>query len=76
MWRPLHRVLSTLTDGAGTSIEQVRVEQQLAPGRQIVSLAFRGDLLFNIGHDGPRAHAAAVSADPRLIPGRTCRSAS
>ena len=48
-----YRAFGTLTDGAGTAIEQLRVEQQLAPGPQTVSLAFDGALLFALGHDGP-----------------------
>jgi hypothetical protein len=48
-----YRVVGTLSDGAGTAIEQLRVEQQLQPGPQTVSLAFDGAPLFALGHDGP-----------------------
>jgi hypothetical protein len=48
-----YRVFGTLTNGAGTAIEQVQVEQQLAPGLQTVALAFDGAGLFALGHDGP-----------------------
>lgn len=48
-----YRVYGTLTDGAGATIEQLRLEQQLSPGPQTVSLAFDGALLFDLGHDGP-----------------------
>jgi uncharacterized delta-60 repeat protein len=48
-----YRVFGTLTDSAGTAIEQVRVEQQLQPGSQIVSLLFDGARLFDLGLDGP-----------------------
>jgi hypothetical protein len=48
-----YRVFGTLSDGAGTAIEQLRVEQQLAPGPQTLALAFDGALLFALGHDGP-----------------------
>jgi hypothetical protein len=48
-----YRVFGTLSDGAGTAIQQLRVEQQLAPGPQTVSLAFDGAALFALGHDGP-----------------------
>jgi len=48
-----YRVFGTLSDGVGTAIEQLRVEQQLAPGPQTVSLAFDGAALFALGHDGP-----------------------
>ena len=48
-----YRLFGTLTDGAGTPIEQVRVEQQLAPGSQTVSLSFDGARLFKLGLDGP-----------------------
>ena len=47
-----YRVFGTLTDGAGTAIEQVRAEQDLAPGAQTVSLAFDGAALFALRHDG------------------------
>ncbi len=47
-----YRVFGTLTDGAGTVIEQVRAEQDLAPGLQTVSLAFDGAQLFALRHDG------------------------
>ena len=48
-----YRVFGTLTDGAGTTIEQVRAEQELQPGLQTVSLSFDGAHLFALGHDGP-----------------------
>jgi hypothetical protein len=48
-----YRVFGTLTDGAATTIEQVRIEQQLQPGPQTIPLTFDGALLFNLGHDGP-----------------------
>jgi hypothetical protein len=48
-----YRVVGILSDGAGTAIEQLRVEQHLAPGPQTVLLAFDGALLFALGHDGP-----------------------
>ena len=48
-----YRVVGTLSDGAGTAIEQLRVEQDLPPGPQTVALAFDGALLFALGHDGP-----------------------
>jgi hypothetical protein len=48
-----YRVFGTLSDGAGTAIEQLRVEQQLQPGPQTVSLAFDGALLSTLGRDGP-----------------------
>jgi hypothetical protein len=49
----VYRVFGTLSDGAGTAIQQLRVEQQLAPGPQTVALAFDGAALFALGHDGP-----------------------
>ncbi len=48
-----YRVLGTLSDGAGTAIQQLQVELQLPPGPQTVPLAFDGALLFALGHDGP-----------------------
>ena len=42
-----------LTDGAGTAIEQVRVERELPPGLHTVPLAFDGATLSALGHDGP-----------------------
>jgi hypothetical protein len=48
-----YRVFGTLSDDTGTAIQQLRVEQQLAPGSQTVSLAFDGAPLFDLGHDGP-----------------------
>jgi hypothetical protein len=48
-----YRVFGTLSDGAGTAIEQVQMGQQLAAGLQTVSLAFDGAGLFALGHDGP-----------------------
>jgi pimeloyl-ACP methyl ester carboxylesterase len=48
-----YRLFGTLSDGAGTAIEQLRVEQHLLPGPQTVSLAFDGARLFALGHDGP-----------------------
>ena len=48
-----YRVFGTLSDGAGTAIQQLRVEQQLQPGPQTVALAFDGALLFDLGQDGP-----------------------
>jgi hypothetical protein len=48
-----YRVFATISDGAGTAIEQLRIEQQLEPGQQIVPLAFDGARLFAFGHDGP-----------------------
>lgn len=49
----VYGLFGTLTDGAGTAIEQVHVEQELAPGPQTMSLAFDGAALFDLGHDGP-----------------------
>lgn len=48
-----YRVFGTLTDGAGTTIEQIRAEQELQPGLQTVSLSFDGAPLFGLGHTGP-----------------------
>jgi uncharacterized delta-60 repeat protein len=48
-----YRLFGTLGDGAGTAIEQVRVELDLLPGPQTVSLSFDGALLFGLGGDGP-----------------------
>jgi hypothetical protein len=48
----LYRLFGTLTDGAGTTIEQVRVEQELPPGLQTISLPFDGAPLFALSHDG------------------------
>jgi hypothetical protein len=48
-----YRVFGTLTDDAGSTIEQVRMEQQLPAGPQTVSLPFDGALLFALGRDGP-----------------------
>ena len=48
-----YTVFATLSDGAGTAIEQLRIEQQLEPGQQTVALAFDGARLFAFGHDGP-----------------------
>jgi len=48
-----YRLFGTLSDGAGTTIEQVRVELDLQPGPQAVSLSFDGALLFGLGGDGP-----------------------
>ena len=46
-------VCGTLTDGAGTTIQQVRAEEELQPGPQIISLTFDGAALFALRHDGP-----------------------
>jgi Alpha/beta hydrolase of unknown function (DUF915) len=48
----VYRVFATLSDGAGTAIEQLRIEQQLEPGQQAVPLAFDGARLSAFGHDG------------------------
>jgi hypothetical protein len=48
-----YRVFGTLSDGAGTAIEQLRVEQQVQAGPQTVALVFDGAALFALGHDGP-----------------------
>ena len=48
-----YRLTGTLTDEAGTAIQQLQVEQQLPAGLQNMSLAFDGALLFDSGHDGP-----------------------
>jgi hypothetical protein len=48
-----YRLFGTLTDGAGTAIEQVRVERELPPGLHAVPLAFDGAALSALGHDGP-----------------------
>ena len=47
-----YRLFGTLTDGAGTIVEQVDVEQALEPGVRIASLRFDGAALFQLGHDG------------------------
>ena len=48
-----YQVFGTLTDSAGTTIDQVCPEQQLQPGLQTVSLRFDGARLFDSGLDGP-----------------------
>jgi len=47
-----YRVFGTLTDGADTTIEQVRAEADLEPGARTVSLAFDGAALYALRHDG------------------------
>jgi hypothetical protein len=64
-----YRVFGTLRDGAETAIEQLRVEQQLAPGPQTVSLAFDGALLFALGHDGPYLLEDLVIEDVATLTG-------
>jgi hypothetical protein len=48
-----YRISGTLTDAAGTALQQALVEAELAAGRQTVSLAFDGAELFASGADGP-----------------------
>jgi len=64
-----YRVFGTLVDGAGTAIEQLRVEQQLEPGPQAVSLAFDGALLFAFGRDGPYLAEDLVLEDVATLTG-------
>jgi hypothetical protein len=64
-----YRVFGTLSDGAGTAIEQLRVEQQLQPGPQTVSLAFDGAALFALGHDGPYLLEDLVVEDVATLTG-------
>lgn len=48
-----YRLFGTLTDGAGTIIEQLRAELDLLPGPTTVPLSFDGALLFALGRSGP-----------------------
>ena len=48
-----YRLHAVFTDSAGTTIEQVRAEQQLQPGAQTVELAFAGSSFYASGSDGP-----------------------
>jgi pimeloyl-ACP methyl ester carboxylesterase len=64
-----YRVVGTLTDGAGTAIQQLRVEQQLEPGLQTVALAFDGAGLFALGHDGPYLLEDLVLEDVTTLTG-------
>jgi hypothetical protein len=64
-----YRLFGTLSDGAGTVIEQLRVEQQLPPGPQTMSLAFDGALLFALGHDGPYLLDGLVIEDVATLTG-------
>ena len=64
-----YRLFGTLTDGAGTAIEQLRVEQQLQVGLQTVSLAFDGGRLFALGHDGPYRLDDLVLEDAATLTG-------
>jgi hypothetical protein len=64
-----YRLFGTLTDGAGTAIEQLRVEQELPAGLQVVSLAFDGGRLFALGHDGPYLLEDLVLKDAATLTG-------
>jgi pimeloyl-ACP methyl ester carboxylesterase len=64
-----YRVFGTLSDGAGTAIEQLRVDQHLQPGPQTVSLAFDGAPLFALGHDGPYLLEDLVLEDVATLTG-------
>ncbi|MFG2006736.1 hypothetical protein ACGFNU_47085 [Spirillospora sp. NPDC048911] len=48
-----YRLFGTLTDSAGTTIEQICTDQHLQPGPQTTPLTFDGALLAALGHDGP-----------------------
>ena len=64
-----YRVFGTLVDGAGTALQQLRVEQHLEPGPQTVSLAFDGAVLFAFGRDGPYLLEDLVLEDVATLTG-------
>jgi len=64
-----YRLSGTLTDEAGTPIQQLQVEQELQAGLQNMSLAFDGALLFDLGHDGPYQLEDLVLEDAATLTG-------